>query len=779
MGERSSSGRFSFNKMFNMLRNALTVIGREQTILQEIMNRCHFFKRESVNVILIFLLTWCFNSAVCSSESLDRSDIDGKSVVLDINDYSFIDLTQGNYLKGALEKINGSEPVSVILNISCSGGLASEVRWFIDDFIKLKAKTIGFINGNAKGAGALAAISSKSIYFNGDAEIGGVPEKIEWRGKFDSLPQRFADLSYYDIIKDVSEMFEQGSSRLTLARGICDQEKEVRVKDFRFSRAGEYLLVKSSNLEVLGIKGGVAPSVEEILRQEELPSEFIHLKAPPVIIEEPEVTLTDKTEPEKKADTLNVSEVDSSAFGETRLEDYQGKIVVIPIGMESLVRKTKFEFIQRIIKKAEEDKASAIIFDLNTPGGIAWYTEEIMLADLQNLSVPTYSYVNPKAMSAGALIAIATDYIYMHEPSTIGAAAPVMGNGQDIPEAMLKKVLSDIVSTADNVARLKGHDPAIAKAFIDTKAELSIELPVITKEGNLTSENAFEPDSENDLLVLNAWEATQVINGKKIFAKDLASSLDDLVKKAKLEGDIIIAKPLGFEMVGDWIVKLAPWLLLFGIAGAYMELKVPGFGLPGFVSLICFSLFFFGHNVAGYMAGFEAVGVFILGVILLLLEMFVFPGLLIFGLLGVVCIIGSLVYSMVDPLDLNWDGSVNFSALGDLLGGPIINILIAVSGALIVALFLMRFMSTLPITRWMVLNEVQSHGPALNAPEDEPQISSLIGSTGTAATDLKPSGAAIIDDNRVDVVSNGAFIVSGSEIIVIKQEGARVVVEPV
>ena len=434
---------------------------------------------------------------------------------------------------------------------------------------------------------------------------------------------------------------------------------------------------------------------------------------------------------------------------------------------------------RRIIKKAEEDKASAIIFDLNTPGGIAWYTEEIMLADLQNLSVPTYSYVNPKAMSAGALIAIATDYIYMHEPSTIGAAAPVMGNGQDIPEAMLKKVLSDIVSTADNVARLKGHDPAIAKAFIDTKAELSIELPVITKEGNLTSENAFEPDSENDLLVLNAWEATQVINGKKIFAKDLASSLDDLVKKAKLEGDIIIAKPLGFEMVGDWIVKLAPWLLLFGIAGAYMELKVPGFGLPGFVSLICFSLFFFGHNVAGYMAGFEAVGVFILGVILLLLEMFVFPGLLIFGLLGVVCIIGSLVYSMVDPLDLNWDGSVNFSALGDLLGGPIINILIAVSGALIVALFLMRFMSTLPITRWMVLNEVQSHGPALNDPEDEPQISSLIGSTGTAATDLKPSGAAIIDDNRVDVVSNGAFIVSGSEIIVIKQEGARVVVEPV
>ncbi len=762
-----------------MLRNSLTVIGRERTILQEIMNCCHFFKRESLNIILIFLISWSFNGAVCSSESAGRSDFDGKTVVLDINDHSFIDLNQGKYLKEVLEKINESEPVAVILNISCSGGLASEVRWFIDDFIRLKPKTISFINGNAKGAGALTAMSSRTIYFNEGAKIGGEPEKLEWRGKFDSLPQRFADLSYYDIVNDVSEIFKEDQSRLALAKGICDQEKEVSINGVRFSRAGEYLLVKGSNLEVLGIEGGAATNVGEILSQEKLPSEFIHMKAPPVIIEESEITLSDNTDTENKEEALNELGANSSAFGETRLESYQGQIVVIPIGMESLIRKTKFEFIQRIIKKAEEDKASAIIFDLNTPGGIAWYTEEIMLADLQNLSVPTYSYVNPKAMSAGALIAIATDYIYMHEPSTIGAAAPVMGNGQDIPEAMLQKVLSDIVSTADNVARLKGHDPAIAKAFIDTKAELSIELPVITKEGNLTLEDAFEPDSENDLLVLNAWEATQVINGKKIFAKDLASSLDDLVKKAGLEGDIVVAKPLGFELVGDWIVKLAPWLLLFGIAGAYMELKVPGFGLPGFVSLICFALFFFGHNVAGYMAGFEAVGVFILGIILLLLEIFVFPGLLIFGLLGVVCVIGSLLYSMVDPLDLNWDGSVNFSALGDLLGGPIINILIAVSGALIIALFLMRFMSTLPVTRWMLLNEVQSNGPAIGVSEDNSQSGSLVGSTGSAATDLKPSGAAIIDDKRVDVVSNGAFIDSGTGVIVTKHEGSRIVVEPI
>ncbi len=745
-------------------------------ILKELMNRCHSCKRESLKLFKIFFLIFYLNNFAVGSDSIEQSNFDGKAVVIDINNYSFIDSSQGNYLKDSLEKLSQSDPVAIVLNISCSGGLASEVRWFIDDFTKLKPKTISFINGPAKGAGALAAISSRIIYFNENVQIGGEPKELEWRGKFDLLPQRFSDLSYYDIIEDVSKIFGKDAFRVQLARGICDQDKEVNVNDVRFSRAGEHLTIKRSNLVGLDIKGGSAQSIEEALSQENLSVELIHLKPPQIIIEED--AISSPVNNDNGLEELSESSVedDQSRFGETRLESYTGKIVVIPIGMESLVRKTKFEFIQRIIKKAEEDKASAIIFDLNTPGGIAWYTEEIMLSDLQNLTLPTYSFVNPKAMSAGALIAIATDHIYMHEPSTIGAAAPVMGNGQDIPEAMLKKVLSDIVSTADNVARLKGHNPAIAKAFIDTKAELTIELPVVTNQGSLTYVNAFTPDSENDLLVLNAWEAAQVINGKKVFAAGIASSLEELVEKANLKGDIVTAEPLGFELIGDWIVKLAPWLLLFGIAGAYMELKAPGFGLPGFLSLICFGLFFFGHNVAGYMAGFEAIGVFVLGLIFVLLEFFVFPGILVFGLLGAICVIGSLIYSMVDPLKLNWDGSVNFSELGNLLGEPVTNILIALVGAFAIALFLMRYMSTMPLIRWMVLEETQSHGAALKVSANEGHTS-LIGIKGTAATDLKPSGSALIDDGRVDVISNGSFIRAGSEIIVTKHEGSRVVVE--
>ena len=528
--------------------------------------------------------------------------------------------------------------------------------------------------------------------------------------------------------------------------------------------------ISNSQFDKFSISGGVAESVSQILERLKYNSEIVYFDPPKTTIRR---ELIKKTNPITIGSTSeNSSNQSDDEIGKTKLESYKDKIVVIPVGMESLIRETKFEFMKRVIAKANTDGASAIIFDLNTPGGIAWYTEEIMLSDLQNLNVPTYSYVNPKAMSAGALIAIATDHIYMHEPSTIGAAAPVMGNGQDIPEAMLKKVMSDILATADDVARLKGHDPLIAKAFVDSEIEVLFEIPVISTDGDLTTKNAFSPDDENDLLVLNAWQATQIIDGKPLFAEGLADSIDDLILKAGLNGETIVAKPLGFEYVSDLIVKLAPWLLLFGIAGAYMELKAPGFGLPGFVSLISFGLFFFGHNVAGYLAGYEVVGVFILGLVLLILEFFVFPGIIILGLLGAILVIGSLIYTMVDPLDLGWSGEINISNFILVLSDPLMNVCIGMFGSFIIVLFFMRFMNSIPIMKGMVLTE----GAELTSDESH-KNNSLLGKDGKTLTDLKPSGSAMIDGERVDVVSDGEFIPKESNVVVSKHEGLRVLVE--
>ena len=583
------------------------------------------------------------------------------------------------------------------------------------------------------------------------------------------LPKRLTDLRYFDLIDDMAAIFKDDATKKDLILGICDINREVLISDDVISRSGDVLKISNSQFDKFSISGGVVDGVSQILELLKYNSDTVYF-GPPITAIRREI---DKKNNPVKTDSISeiISHQSDDKIGKTKLESYKDKIVVIPVGMESLIRQTKFDFMKRVISKANSDGASAIIFDLNTPGGIAWYTEEIMLSDLQNLSIPTYSYVNPKAMSAGALIAIATDHIYMHEPSTIGAAAPVMGNGQDIPEAMLKKVMSDILATADDVARLKGHDPLIAKAFVDSEIEVLFEIPEITADGDLNTKNAFSPDDENDLLVLNAWQATQIIDGKPLFAEGLAESIDDLIVKAGLNGEIVTAKPLGFEYVSDLIVKLAPWLLLFGIAGAYMELKAPGFGLPGFVSLISFALFFFGHNVAGYLAGYEIVGVFILGLVLLILEFFVFPGLIVLGLLGAILVIGSLIYTMVDPLDLDWNGEINISNFISVLSDPLMNVCIGVFGSFIIVLFFMRFMNSIPIMKGMVLSE----GDVVNSVSDP--VNSLLGREGKTLTDLKPSGSAMIDGERVDVVSDGEFIPKESNVVVSKHEGLRVLVE--
>ncbi|MFP6872062.1 MAG: NfeD family protein [Verrucomicrobiales bacterium] len=735
--------------------------------------------------------------AMAGASAQDDERIEGgwknRPVVLEVGRYAFVTRQQGEYLRNSLTKASASGASGIILSINCPGGLASEMRKFVEIVVKLKVPVISWIVGDASGAGAIAALAADKVYFSKNTRLGGEVEAIDWRGPAEHLPGRLTDLRYYDLANELAGLIASRGWPQQVVRGLCDPEEEVIVGGIKYSNSGDVLSLDAPHALKAGIAGGVAEDLETLLSAAGMSGEPVSAVAPETLILRARTAVpsdgtgSEEAEAISGADSSTAEDVEEKrVFGQTRLESYAGKIVVIPVEMESLIRKTKFEFLQRIIKKADDDRASAIIFDLNTPGGIAWYTEEIMLSDLQQLSIPTYSFVNPKAMSAGALIAIATDRIYMHPPSTIGAAAPVMGTGQDIPETMMKKVMGDILATADDVARRKGHNPKIAKAFIDTKIEIAFELPVISPEGALDKRDAFDPDTENDLLVLNSSQAVEIIDGRHLFAEGTANSIEDLIAQEGIEGDIVTAKPLGFEMVADWIVKLAPWLLLFGIAGAYMELKAPGFGVPGFVALICFGLFFFGHSVAGYIAGFESIGFFLLGIVLVIVEFFVFPGLLVFGIAGFALIFGSLVFAMIDPIKLNWEGGFSLSAIGSVLTGPMINLTIAVIGAGLLIMLLLRYLPSLPVFRGLVLDSGVGKGTGI-----EPlsvsgvtgdcsiglEAGNVIGLSGRAETDLRPSGMARIGNQRFDVVSTGEFIESGAKIRIVEQEGSRIAVE--
>ena len=284
----------------------------------------------------------------------------------------------------------------------------------------------------------------------------------------------------------------------------------------------------------------------------------------------------------------------------------QGDVVVVPLRGE--VSPSLALFLRRAQKAAETQGAAAIVFDMNTYGGRLDSAEKIT-GILNHATIPTYTYINTNAGSAGALIALSTKHIYMAPVSAIGAAAPILPTGEDLPPTQKEKTVSYWSALIRGAAQRNGHNPDIGEAFINKEKEVKIGDRVIHPKGSL--------------LTLNAQDATEKINGKPVLAEGIAESLPDLVKMAGLKGDVVQFEPSGFEQLAFWLTALAPLLLLGGILGAYLEFKIPGFGLAGTISIVCFALFFLGHYFAG-LAGWEVVALFVLGVIFVLVEILVF-----------------------------------------------------------------------------------------------------------------------------------------------------------
>ena len=276
------------------------------------------------------------------------------------------------------------------------------------------------------------------------------------------------------------------------------------------------------------------------------------------------------------------------------------------------------------------------------------------------------------------------------------------------------------------------------------------------------------------MLTLNTQEATERINGKPVLAEGVADSIADLTKKAGLKGDVVRIEPTGFEQIALWLTALAPVLLLLGIIGAYIEFKTPGVGLAGAVSAICFALFFLGHYLAG-LAGWEVVALFILGVILVLIEILFFAhSTIVFGMVGVFLMIASLLWTMIDRYPQQ-----PILPTGKMLAIPLLNMFIALVGAMIVIALLARYLPRTSFYRRFALIDSNPPGPSLaGAPRHFATALALApGMQGTAVTVLRPSGKARFADHVVDVVTEGEFIARETPVTVIQTDGMRVVVK--
>jgi membrane-bound serine protease (ClpP class) len=435
----------------------------------------------------------------------------------------------------------------------------------------------------------------------------------------------------------------------------------------------------------------------------------------------------------------------------------KGDVVVVPLHGE--VAPSLLAFLRRAVKTAESNEASAIVFDMNTYGGRLDTATEIVNA-LNQIKMPTYTFINTNAGSAGAIIAIATQHIYMTPVSAIGAAAPILPTGEDLPTTAREKTISYWSALIRGTAIKNGHNPDLAEAFMNKDKEVKIGDRVVHPKGAV--------------LTLNAQEATENINGKPLLAEGIVDSIADLMKKAGLKGNIATIAPTGFEKIAFWITALAPLLLLVGILGAYLEFKIPGATWPGVISAICFGLFFLGHYLAG-LAGWEVVALFVLGMVLVLIEILFFAhSTIVFGVVGVFLMIASLLWTMIDRYPQQ-----PFLPTGRMLAVPLLNMFVALAGSLIVIALLARYLPRTSFYRRFALIDSNPPGPSLaGAPRQFATALALApGMQGIAVTVLRPSGKARFADHVVDVVTEGEFIAAQTPVTVIQTDGMRVVVK--
>jgi membrane-bound serine protease (ClpP class) len=333
-----------------------------------------------------------------------------------------------------------------------------------------------------------------------------------------------------------------------------------------------------------------------------------------------------------------------------------------------------------------------------------------------------------------------------------------MGTGGEIPETLAAKVVSYYSGYFRSAAENNGHNPEIAEAFINKEKEVKVGNKVINEKG--------------ELLTMSAQEATERIGGKPVLAQGIAESVADLVRDAGLKGPVVEAEPSGFEKAALYITMLAPLFLLGGIIGTYIEFKSPGFGVPGAIAAVCFLLFFAGHYVAG-LTGMEVIAVFVLGLLLVLVELLFIPGIVVLALAGTLMMFGALLWAMVDyyPSAPEWPSL-------DIFLLPLANLGVAIGLSGVAIFFLAQFFPKLPVLRRLVLTTSEPGGGSLTM--DEPgagHLSVRAGDRGRSLSMLRPVGRAEFGGENFDARSEGDFIPPGTEVRALRVEGSEVVVE--
>ncbi|MCP5541441.1 MAG: hypothetical protein H7A52_14960 [Akkermansiaceae bacterium] len=712
-----------------------------------------------------------------------ESELAGKAVVIPVRTDDLDDGKRFRDLRAILDAALKEKAKAIVFVLNVRGGTSWESHQrLLEDLPQLSIPTVSYVDPSATGAGALLALGTDAIYMAPTAIVGGSGVEYTADEKTSEETQRRQLAQQLSVLKARARSLAVAKGHSpAIAEAFIDADIEAKAGTEVVSPKGEVLTLTAEEA-IRPIDGkplfakAIAKSVAEVLKAEGIGAESVEISPRDFVSQRNRHRLTSRDGGAGKDADEEKTRDDQAIFGRRDQVSYRGKVIRLEIGEDALATgKARFDFMDRTLKKAELDGASAVILDMDTPGGYSWYTKGLLLNSLQSVTIPTVTFVNTRAESAGAIIAVGTDHIYMRPAATIGSALVISGSGEDLSTNLDDKVTQMAIATVRNMAELKGHNPDVAEAFVTQDKAVIIDGTTVHPAGHV--------------LNLNTIQATEVIGGRPVLAKGIADTVEEIVAAEGYEGEIVDAEPYGMEDFAHWVQKFSFALIIVGLAGAYMELKAPGFGVPGVASLLAFGMFFFGNYWAGNLAGYELAVLFVLGLVLIGVEIFILPGTVIPGLVGGVLVLAALGMAMVDRVDLEytWKGLPGAESWGNLFSSAAASLVIGLAGSVVLMLLAMRYLPETKFGSWMVLKEAVAGGASIETGVEsgadrggvDGESRGYVGLEGITTTDLRPAGKGRFGDRLLDITADGEFLEKGTAVRVAKHEGSRIVVQAV
>lgn len=423
-------------------------------------------------------------------------------------------------------------------------------------------------------------------------------------------------------------------------------------------------------------------------------------------------------------------------------EDSTTRVFVYEMNIREEIAPPVWHHVKKAFREANDLHADIILINMNTYGGMLDAADSIRTKILDS-KIPVYVFINKNAASAGALISIACDSIYMAPGSSMGAATVVNQKGEVLPDKYQSYMRSIMRSTAE----VNGRNPDIAQAMVDP----SIYVAGVSDSGK----------------VLTFTPSEAIKNG---FCEAEVGSIKELLQHAGInQYDIEKQQLTATDKITGFLITpmISGLLIMIIIGGIYFELQTPGIGFPLAAAVVAALLYFAPLYMEGLANHWEIL-LFIVGLILLALEIFAIPGFGVTGFAGILLITTGLTLSLVAHIG---PGTLDYD-FGSLIKAFFL-VVISMTIGIIVSIFLAKRLLESPSFRF-ALNNRQLASEGFTVAEEE--YSSMIGKTGTAQTQLRPAGKILIDGDQYDAVSQISYIEKGDAIKVTGYNNGQLIV---